>query len=429
MKVLHLTAHLGGGVGKALSRLVAQSRTAGSGVEHTIVCLEEPEKSEFANMVTDSGGIVYVRPDSGKLDELIAQTDIVQLEWWNHPATLKCLHDLGSPSVRLLVWSHISGLFNPVIPEGLVRAAHRFLFTSPCSFEAKNIAPLVPEFGERLQVVSSSGGFNRLPLPRNNASEPLSALYVGSLNFAKLHPDYVDFLAALRKPGFNVRMIGDLTNREQLTQACIRQGKPGLLEFRGYSTDIAAELASGNILVYLLNPTHYGTTENALLEAMAIGIVPVVLGNPAERRIIEHRKTGLIINSPAEFADAIDWLDAHPEERQRLGVEAARSVRERFSVEKTDDSLTRHYGDLLHAGKRKIHFGEIFAGGPSDWFRACQGDPAIFRDDGSIAFDRIDRMSAYALLERTKGTVFHFREYFPDDMRLVQWAKNLESLQ
>lgn len=429
MKVLHLTAHLGGGVGKALSGLVAQSRVASSTVEHTIVCLEEPKKSEFANMVTDSGGILYVRPDSGKLDELIAQTDIVQLEWWNHPATLKCLHDLDSPSMRLLVWSHVSGLFNPIIPTGLVRTAHRFLFTSPCSFEAKNIAPLVQEFGDRLQIVSSSGGFNGLPLPRDNASEPLSALYVGSLNFAKLHPDYVDFLSAVKKPGFSVRMIGDLTNREQLTRACMRRGKPGLLEFRGYSTDIAAELASGNTLVYLLNPTHYGTTENALLEAMATGIVPVVLGNPAESRIVEHRKTGLIVNSTPEFADAIDWLDAHPEERQQLGAEAARSVRARFSVEKTNASLTRHYGDLLHAGKRKIHFGEIFGGGPSDWFRACQGNPAIFQDDGSIDFNRIDRMSAYALQERTKGSVFHFREYFHDDMRLAQWAKNLGTLQ
>jgi hypothetical protein len=29
-------------------------------------------------------------------------------------------------------------------------------------------------------------------------------------------------LSAVKKPGFSVRMIGDLTNREQLTRACMR---------------------------------------------------------------------------------------------------------------------------------------------------------------------------------------------------------------
>ena len=47
-QVLHLTAHLGGGVGKALSGIVRQAKDSGSKFQHVIICLEEPEKSQFA---------------------------------------------------------------------------------------------------------------------------------------------------------------------------------------------------------------------------------------------------------------------------------------------------------------------------------------------------------------------------------------------
>ena len=35
--------------------------------------------------------------------------------------------------------------------------SHRFLFTSPCSFESKEVIDLMPEHGDQLGVVSSSG--------------------------------------------------------------------------------------------------------------------------------------------------------------------------------------------------------------------------------------------------------------------------------
>jgi len=41
IKILHIAAHLGGGVGKALSGLVLQSASSRSNINHTIVTLEE----------------------------------------------------------------------------------------------------------------------------------------------------------------------------------------------------------------------------------------------------------------------------------------------------------------------------------------------------------------------------------------------------
>ena len=428
MQVLHLTAHIGGGVGKALSGLIAQVSISGSGVKHLIVSLEEPEKSQFVDLVRGYGCKVIVRPNMDSLDKLIRDSDIVQLEWWNHPATIKYLCSLSIPPIWLLTWCHTSGLHNPIIPKQLILASHIFLFTSRCSFEANEVKSLVPELGDRLGVVSSSGGFSGLPEVRPEANENISVGYVGSMNFAKLHPHYVNYLAAVELPGFKVKMIGDLINVDVLNKQCDSLGKAGILEFRGYSTDIASELASINVLAYLLNPEHYGTNENALLEAMAMGIVPIVLNNPAELQIVDDHNTGLIVSSPAEFAEAIQWLSNNPDDRQRLGSQAAKSVRERFSAEKMEASLNEHYQAILSMEKRKIVFPEIFGADPAEWFLSCQGDKSIFAEDGSIHLDDNTSLS-YGLFEKSKGTVFHFSEYFPDDLKLKLWAKNLKLLQ
>ncbi len=428
IKILHITAHLGGGVGKALSGLVLQSTSSRLDINHTIVTLEEQEKPQFIELIKSCGGEVIACPTTKRLNELIETSDIVQLEWWNHPSTIKTLCSQSLPHMRLIVWSHVSGLYNPIIPSSLILSAQQFLFTSPCSFAAKEVLNLPGGVTDRIGVVSSSGGFDGLPEPGDNDSVSLAAGYIGSLNFAKLHPRYVDFISAVNIPGFKVRLIGDVTNKDILEQQCVQAGRPGMLEFRGYTKNVASELVSINVLAYLLNPEHYGTTENALLEAMAMGVVPVVLDNACEHNIVEHGKTGLIVHSPTEFADTIQWLSENPSERVKLGRQAAKFVRERFSAEIMEASLNEYYNSVLPMEKRKIDFSDIFSADPSDWFLSCQGEKELFADDGSI--NAVDGAPlSYGLYEKNKGTVFHYHEHFPDNEKLKLWAKNLRSHQ
>lgn len=415
-------------MGKALSGLITQDYVSGAPVRHVVACLEKPEKNQFLDQIRDGGGEVIVAPDLLHLNELVSTTDIVQLEWWNHPATIECLCNMAPQPMRLLVWCHVSGLHNPIIPPKLMEISNRFLFTSPCSFEAKQVSALAARLGNKLAVVSSGGGFSGLPEPRVDNLSPLSVGYLGSLNFAKLHPGYVGFLSAVNLPGFKVRLIGDLLNREVLERQSDDAGRAGILDFRGYTTDVAAELRAINVMAYLLNPQHYGTAENALLEAMATGIVPIVLDNPAERNIVEHLRTGLIVRSPSEFADVIEWLAHNPDERSRIGMQAAASVRERFSPEKMGASFRTHYEEVMSEQKRLVPFQNIFGTTPEEWFLSCQGEPEIFREGGEICLPA-GSLSSFNLLEKTKGSVFHFLEHFPDAARLRNWAKNLESLQ
>lgn len=428
ISVLHITPHLGGGVGKALSGLIKQSILNSSYVRHVIVCLEKPVKDQFLNKIQCCGGEVIIRPSQSELDQLISTVDIVQLEWWNHPATIECLTRLALQPIRLVVWCHVSGIHNPIIPSKLIEESHRFLLTSPCSFEAKEIASLSKRLKKKIAVVSSGGGFEELPNICSNENKVISVGYFGSLNFAKLHPKYVDFLSAVNIPNFKVKLIGDLLNRETLENQCNAAGRIGMLDFRGYSTEVFSELSTINVLAYLLNPHHYGTAENALLEAMSMGIVPIVLDNSAELNIVEHQRTGLIVHTRSEFAEAIDWLAHNPKERLDIGSRAALTIRDRFSFQNMNALFFNYYEEVNRENKRIIVFSNIFGISPAEWFTSCQRESEIFMVDGTIQL-KSGKKPSYDLYEKTKGSVFHFNQYYPESFLLKAWAKNLEVLQ
>jgi len=328
--------------------------------------------------------------------------------------------------MRLVMWCHVSGLFDPVIPRGLIEACHRFLFTSACSLEAPDMPRIAARTGERLGVVSSGAGFASLSRSRGNPSAKLSVGYVGSLNFSKLHPDYVDFLRAVDTADFKVRMIGETLNRDVLQARCRDAGRPRLLEFAGYVADVAGELRTMDVLAYLLSPVHYGTAENALLEAMAMGVVPIVLDNPAERHIVEHQRTGLVVRSPSEFAEALDWLRANPEKRFEMSARAAAHVREHYTAAAMESSLRAHYQAMIKEERRRVPFEEIFGSTPDEWFLSCRSNRDAFDSD-------LNTMAAnparFGLMEHSKGSVFHFLQYFPQAERLREWASRMEASQ
>ncbi len=426
IRVLHITAHLGGGVGKVLSRLVEESARSRDGVRHTIAALEAPEKFQFADHVRAHGGKLLICPSQEELTEHIAQADVVQLEWWHHPAVAAWLGSGKLPAMRLIVWSHVSGLHVPELTLAFVAAPARFLFSSPCSWSHPRLAALDGEIQQRVDAVFSSGGFDDLPPPPERAyGGSLRVGYLGTLNFAKLHPRLLDFVSAVEQPDFRLALVGDPTTGTALLEEAARRGLSDRLELRGYRTNVAAELAGFDVLAYLLNPLHYGTTENALLEAMAMGVVPVVLNNPAERHLVRHDETGLVVNGPAEFAVALERLAVQPDERLRLSLAASRDVRERFAASRTSVSLLGHYRAALRDEKRTWDFRPIFGEAPADWFRACQGSEAWrFRDNGTVD---LDNDPPAFLFEHNKGSVFHYHRVFPDDRRLADWTRSMSA--
>lgn len=426
MKVLHLAAHLGGGVGKAISAL-SESHRLDSHVQRTVVLFEEPVKTQFVDKCKENGCRVIIQPAISELERLVADSDIVQLEWWNHPATIKNLCALNVSSMRLLTWSHISGLGYFSIPARLISASCRFVFTSPCSLKSESVINNCKTLRDKLGVVHSCGGFDFLPVIDFEHQTTMSAGYIGSLNFSKLHPDFIGYISQINIRGFQVKMIGDLVNERILEDQCKDVGSPELLHFVGYIPDAVAELSNLNVLLYLLNPEHYGTTENALLESMAMGITPVVMNNECEASIVEHRETGIIVNNIAEFVSSMDWLHKNPGERIDIGKRAARKTRERFSSLKMKEGLLECYAQLMKEPKTNVNFVEVFGSDPSEWFLLNQRRRTIFTEKGQVLLESDNDL--YGLLDESKGSVFQFSKYFPENKKLSLWSKHLRLVQ
>jgi hypothetical protein len=200
----------------------------------------------------------------------------------------------------------------------------------------------------------------------------------------------------------------------------------GRIHLRGFTDHLYEVLQNMDVFVYILNPTHYGTTENGLLEAMACGVVPVVLNNPVESSIVKNGETGIVVDSPAAFALAIKRLHDHPQLRQRMSGAASADVRSRFSIDVTERQLREHYQQLLDTPKRRYYFRNIFGKTPWEWFSSCLGNYKDLFSLENIDASRHERLKLSFLYEKSKSSVFQFREYFPDDPMLKRWSEILE---
>ena len=88
MKILHVTPHLGGGVGKAHSAL---SAILPYEIEQTFVLLEPPRDRRYADLIAGNGAKVVVAESYDHVAALAAKADVVQFEFWNHPRMFECL--------------------------------------------------------------------------------------------------------------------------------------------------------------------------------------------------------------------------------------------------------------------------------------------------------------------------------------------------
>ena len=416
VKLLHVSAHLGGGVGRVLSELARHRRSAGAPLDDAYVCLETPIDRRFAEMIAQHGATVVIAPSMSRLREMIAAADVVQLEWWHHPLLAKALNELGEFRARTVVWAHVSGLHYPVIPTAFADFPQAFALTTKASLRRLQAGPR----SNILEVINSTGGFDGFARTDCPIDGPTRFGYIGSLNPAKLHPRLLEFVAEVDRQGFVLQLYGDPSVNPLLQAAADSR-----ICLRGFTDKPAEALAGLDVIAYLLNPTHYGSTENALLEAMACGVVPIVLNNPVEAGIVRHGETGLVVEDPRTFAAAVDAMIDDVVLRRRLAQAAADEVRREYSVAKSAARLETVYRRIMEKPKAPVDFRTVFGGAPSEIFRSCLGDYAECFAPGNESNMRGERLKLPFLYERSKSSVVQFKRYFPGDSFLAHWAEVL----
>ena len=413
MRVLHVTPHLGGGVGKAHAAI---SAVLPASVEQTFVLFEAPRDRRYIELVQATGARIVVAGDLAEVTQMARQADIVQFEYWNHPKLYECLARCDFAPMRSVFWSHVSGLFKPVIQPALIAAASRFVFTTPASMAAPGVAALQAADPRKIATINSGFGFTDVAAG-TTATTPKIA-YLGTVDFAKMHPGFFDAIDALEGDGINVSVWGaDVTG--EAAARVERMRHPQRVALRGQTADPRAALSDAGIFFYPLRPDHYGTAENALIEAMSLGLAAIVLNNPAEAAIIRDGITGLIGRDIAECGALLRTMLGSPDRRARIGRSALRDVAATRTPEISAEAFVKLWQSLLDEPARAASFRDAVGDTPADWYLATQRLPGTPWQPAP----------ADSRLIASKGSLAHFESVAKDDVSLADLRRTARGFQ
>jgi hypothetical protein len=184
---------------------------------------------------------------------------------------------------------------------------------------------------------------------------------------------------------------------------------------------------------YPLCEETYAASELILQEVMFAGIPPVVFPHGGIRDLVHNDFTGLVVRGPQEYAQAIEFLATHPDERQRLGRNAKNYAEQTFGAERAAEKINVLYRKLLTWPKKTRAWGtrheekpfEI-SSGAEKFLQTLINSREAFEDSlraqetTQIIESDIDIMNMNDLFYA--GGVLPFQNYYRSDPHLLFWC-------
>jgi len=428
-KVLHITPHLGGGVGSTLLGYFS-FKPSFSYVElkHEVVAFGYT--LDFVKKRIDSLKIPYT--DHITYEEVIKKIkdfDVVVIHAWNHPLLYDFLVRNELPPCRLIMLAHNSGFHPPnIYTRKMLTYPDLFVCTTPLGYKTEDVQGLSKEEKRFFKYVIWSTGGMRDVTPKKH--EGFNIGYIGTVDYAKLHPDFLSICSQIDIPNVKFIVVGGPKEKE-LEKETKRLGIHKKFVFTGYSSNLEKYLEIFDVFGYPLNPKHYGTCDLTLQEAMGAGVVPIVLyNNPMEERMVKDMETGMIAHTQKGYIRIIETLYKHPELRNKLAKNAKEYAHREFSLKKLysqwkivlEQSLefpktTKRWDIkkcLWYWNKAKITYKDVFLESLGHYGKA-------FVENNIEEIKKLAKLHSWQ--SETKGTVHNYHSYFPDDPYLKKWSK------
>ena len=153
-------------------------------------------------------------------------------------------------------------------------------------------------------------------------------------------------IASRRDPKLHLALVGGGELRERLLRLVSEQGLGEKVRFTGRRVEDLPQVYAAMDFVLYLNPGSDGTCR-ALLESAASGKPAIGLRRGAIPEILEHNRTGLLVEevTPEALAENINLLSRNADRTREMGIFARRNAAERFHEEReyreTQEAYTR----------------------------------------------------------------------------------------
>ncbi len=270
--VLHIIRCLGdGGASRSLIAMGKYSARRG-GFRHRVVSLRRAD-GQAAEAATRAAMAVVDAPAVSTIQQEAESADLVQVHFSNTPELYELLRG-ELPAMRVLVRLNVGGASPPqVLTDELIEFADVVAAGSPHTLALPVCQRLsARERAQKLTMLIPAADFERLEglVPRRHAG--FNVGYIGTVDFTKMHPEYVRMSAGVRVPGARFIVCGRGAAEASLVRQAARFGIADRLELRGYVEDIRSVLAELDVFGYPLCEDNYSTAEAVLHEAMFAGV-------------------------------------------------------------------------------------------------------------------------------------------------------------
>ena len=349
VRVLHAVKTLGlGGTEKVMQLLVRHLDA-----ERFEVAVHSPEDGPRALLVREGGAATYVGLGLERaLAAFCPQVVHVHRAGWPEPELLRPVRDfVAAHPETVVVETNVFGRHDPS-PSGRVINCHLFVseFCAQRFTRQTGIPAQWPDYGVLYNPVDTD--FFAAALPDGPAFDAPVLGRISRPDPGKWSTLALAILPLLARgvPGLRCRVIGGIPEAE----AYVRQhGLEAQVEFLppvGTDAELAAFYGGISALAHA-NDTgeSFGLV---IAEAMACGL-PVVTHPAAGERdnaqleLVEHGVTGLVAETPEQYAQAVAWLFSHPAEARAMGRAGRAKAARLFRAQDIAARLGGMYLDLL----------------------------------------------------------------------------------
>lgn len=419
-KILHITTHLGGGVGKAILGAVSLQQEI---FDTKIIVLEEPEKKQIIREAQKEGMQIYLHPSKTIVESCIQEADVVIVSWWNHPLMSEFLWEFPKIPCRLVAWIHVNGCTYPYLPFEFPDRFDYVFFTSRYSYENTLWSgEQLEQLRKKSTVILGNGKFSPKTMKykeRCKEKKEFVLGYVGTLNYSKMNKSFVPYCeeAMRRVQNLKVMLVGDAG--QDLVQDINHSENRDKFEICGYMDCVEEAYLSMDALGYLLNDENYGTTENVILEAMAYGVPVIACAGGVEKSILCDKKDGFLVQSKEEFGECVERLAQDSRLRETIRYNARQTVCQKFACEENIKNMVAACLKLCESEKEVHEFESILGATPFAWFLEFTGkDRRRFTvEDANWDSEALKDANPIYFGER-KSSLKHFLSYYPQDKNL-----------